>query len=206
MSTQIYPPSRPLLFGILIAFVSLGCQKTAPSQATETPALERAQADFDIEATMTELAAVLEERSELLQEMMSDPQAFTRSKADLVSQTYFNERQLVTRIGMHLQEDPRWPRSICQWYDSIIRAPLEKAILAMKTASDSKECGPDLAARLYGDDYSEWNRQIETNTAAMMFLHGIKRFEKEFPPSARIKAMENAGDIHVLCLKMRLIE
>lgn len=154
---------------------------------------------------MTELAAVFEERSELLQELIGDPQAFTRSKAELVSQTYYDESRLVTLISGQIQAQPSWTPSICGWYDSTIRAPSRKSGRVWSTAMNSKECGPDLAARIYGTDYSEFERECEISAVSKMGRRGIDRFQTEFPIS-RDQDLTNLGDLYVLCIKLRLIE
>ena len=206
---QQRPLTGPLLLlSTLLLSGSLGCEEKATSPepaAVDTSETTPAAADFDVQVTMNELAAVLDKRSELLQKLLRDPQAFTRYHADLVSQTFYDDNRLVDMINDKMQAGPSSITLICSSYAETARAASSQAVHDYAAVRKSKQCGPDLAAKIYKSDYSQRAREGEIGVMYMMMAQGIRRYSEKFPES-RDNKLQGATDLEVLCIRERLIE
>ena len=113
---------RPIVtvFLLLVAF-GAGCSESP--RDPEPLIAESAQPAFDLEVTMLALAATLDARAELLKRAVDDPDAVDRALADALSDTLYEERRLVQMIRVQIEDQPTWMPTICQWYDSALRAP-----------------------------------------------------------------------------------
>jgi hypothetical protein len=205
------PQQRPLtvplfLLGILLLSASLGCEETGTSpKRVAADTSETTAADLDLQVTMDELAAVLEKRSEWLQKLLRDPQAFTRYHADLVSQTFYDDNRLVDMINDKMQAGPSSITLICSSYAETARAASSQAVHDYAAVRNSKQCGPDLAAKIYKSDYSQRAREGEIGMMYMMMAQGSRRYWEKFP-EFRDQDLQNASSLEILCIRARLIE
>ena len=186
--------------------INAGCND-ATSEPPESVAqtVEESRPAFDLEATMNELAATLELRATLSRQAAEDPESVDRALADRISDTFYNEQVLILLIKTQMVEEPTWVPSICEWYDAVIRTPNEKQIRVFKsTFQQGSTFGTAVAARIYGEDYSDLE-EYNGKLGFEMFSRGSDRFKAEHP-NPRFKKFQTTGDLYVFCVNMRMIE
>ena len=190
-----------LLLSTLLLSGPLGCEETVTSPKSATAGTsETTSTGFNIQTTMDELAVVLTKRSELLQTLLRNPQAFTRTQADLVSQTFYEENRLIGLIDTQVKADPASLPLVCSAYDATARAAVHQQAKDYQAVRESPQCGPALAAKVYKNDYSQRARSDGIGIMYLMMNRGVRAYIEKFPES------RGKFDLETLCLKQRLIE
>ena len=101
--------------------------------------------------------------AELLKRAVGDPDARDRALTDALSDTLYEERRLVQMIRVQIEDQPTRMPTICQWYDSALRASHQRMSQLYRTAfSFTKNMFPrESVMRIYGTDCHECADQSE---------------------------------------------
>ena len=198
--------STQLLLSSMLALMVSACSEAPPPpEPVASNSETMTDPDFDLEATMNELAASLELRAALSRQVAENPEALDLALADRISDTIYTERVLIQAIKIQMEEEPSWIPSICEWYDAIVRKPqLKESRLWSSTFIHSENLGNAAATRIFGEDYSD-REDTRSRVGREISLRARKRFDAEYP-NPRFKSFEDTIDLYVFCVKMRMIE
>ena len=195
---------------LVLLFPSLVACDAGDSTQPSAKALDPAVADrpaFDLEVTMMKIVETLERRMELIRIALDDSEDFGRPEADRYIENYCEEFGLVRSIKLQMEAHPTLSPRICEWYESVLRAPNEELNRLTRKAfgRDSDIFEWNDVIRIFGEEYASRPVEERTTVRYELLRRSINRFDAEHPNS-RFKDFMFQGDIHVFCVKMRMIE
>ena len=163
------------------------------------------ESDDPVDQLVAQVADVLTVRGNELAALLENPNGFSKANAMVIVQTYYDETKYCIQLGTLVNENVPAMSRLCAGYASQLAEVNTRWVELNGKVRDSQVFDSAFTAHIFGEDYSQRARQMETPLALYLLSRGKGTYWEAYP-EARSNEFDSVISIWELCTQMDAIK